>query len=189
MSRTLRVWLLTVVLSVAACHRGVGGECDAASDCRAGLLCDPATRTCQKPATSDAAAGSDAMSGTDATVPSDAAPGSDSSAPFDSGPTGTDAVPSGTDATAGCSAPPAPTDPLTCYAGCIMDDDCTWVDSDCCCACSMGGSSVAINSAYAAEWTAHQSTSCAGIDCTMIFCPAFDNCPTTSPGCVMGQCM
>jgi hypothetical protein len=129
------------------------------------------------------------MSGTDATTPSDAELVYDSSEPFDSSPTGTDSAPSGTDAAAGCSSPPAASDPLTCYQGCIMDDDCTWVDSDCCCNCFNGGPSVAINSAYMTEWAAHQAAACATVDCSMVGCLTVVVCPSTSPGCVSGQCM
>jgi hypothetical protein len=77
--------LLASAASGAGCKKSpAGGPCASTRDCVAGLLCDPATRTCRV-----VSGGSDAAPGTDAAA-TDAAPGIDA-AP------GTDAVP-GTDA-------------------------------------------------------------------------------------------
>ncbi|HEV8325566.1 MAG TPA: hypothetical protein VG389_28415 [Myxococcota bacterium] len=114
-----RLWLVPFVLLLlllaasggCRCGGDVGDPCDAQDDCRAGLVCDPQTRTCRKPPGATDAGGADAASdsaaaGADA---GDAAPGADSAIfTIDAG--GSDAAP-GTDAGPACSGPfGAPTD-------------------------------------------------------------------------------
>jgi hypothetical protein len=108
----------------------VGEECKSSTDCRAGLLCDPVTRTCQP---TDAGPGdlsdatmsfSDAAPGTDATPApgTDAAPppGTDATPP----PPGSDAAPPppGSDASSGCTVYLLCPDGTTC---CASDPACT----------------------------------------------------------------
>ena len=100
----------SLLLSLCAgCHCGggaIGDPCTSASDCNAGLRCDPSTRRCTG-GESDGAA-------TDATGPGtdSAPPGTDSAPPgTDAAPPGTDSAPPGTDATPpGTDSAPSSTD-------------------------------------------------------------------------------
>ncbi|HEV8325213.1 MAG TPA: hypothetical protein VG389_26590 [Myxococcota bacterium] len=132
------------------CGAGAGEPCQSASDCRAGLLCDPQTFTCQPAdAGTPPADAADAAPGSDATPPSDAAPGTDAAPGSDATPPTSDATTPSSDATSpssdattppsdasasgsdaastsadagGCTRPPI--DPSSIDAMCLSDTDC-----------------------------------------------------------------
>ncbi|MBN1771421.1 MAG: hypothetical protein JXB32_09180 [Deltaproteobacteria bacterium] len=64
--------------------------------------------------------------------------------------------------------------------GCAVNDDCVAVNADCC-GCSMGGTSVAVNRAFA-DAAGPDPATCAGIMCTAVY-----NC-WGAPACIDGLC-
>jgi cysteine-rich repeat protein len=154
------------------------GECVDAEICNGMETCDPGAHVCRRgPALRD---------GTSCGVGGFCASGvcrmlstGDGSVIIDSGPTGGDASP--------CPAIPTSDMPLECFKECASDTECIYANAagSCCCGCTMGGASEAINAGTLSAWEVR--TGCAGADCRKISCMSVNLCPRP-PTCIAGQC-